>query len=251
MSAERGGYYACYEPDDPGSDGAPREGGEGAAVDDVFLAFVAPVQYSSLRPAPEDKGPSADAPADAGGPRAGPGPEDGETATGWDVRAHTLMSADERARVKEIFGNYFKINTRFLLNVSQLSFKMKRKLQQARDNIAARNGNDDDDTSNGRESSIMVPGRGSVQGQDSLHISFAEYDQQDSTEHSSRVEKIHEGCLLLRQRLTHLKLAQVPIEDDGNCQFRAVSSSSFFSVPRTFSQMTEQLKVFSTLPTFN
>ena len=43
----------------------------------------------------------------------------------------------------------------------------------------------------------------------------------------SREEKIEDGKQLLEQRLTFLRLRTITMEDDGNCQFRALSTECF------------------------
>jgi len=43
----------------------------------------------------------------------------------------------------------------------------------------------------------------------------------------SREESIEDGLKLLRQRAAHLKLKVIHMEDDGNCQFRALASELY------------------------
>ncbi len=43
----------------------------------------------------------------------------------------------------------------------------------------------------------------------------------------SREESIEDGLKLLRQRVAHLKLKVIHMEDDGNCQFRALASELY------------------------
>ena len=55
----------------------------------------------------------------------------------------------------------------------------------------------------------------------------AQQAYEDGLRHMSREESIEDGLKLLRQRVAHLKLKVIHMEDDGNCQFRALASELY------------------------
>ena len=123
-----------------------------------------------------------------------------------------LLTPDARETVQKILHDHFKVNMRFLPHITSLKSIMHKKLMQARDNISNRSG----DALGEEEEEHSSPTRGPPR------ISFTRYSD-DVRQQATREEKIQAGIQLLQERLDHLKLGQVVMKDDGNCQFRAVA----------------------------
>lgn len=119
-----------------------------------------------------------------------------------------LLTPDARETVQKILHDHFKVNMRFLPHITSIKRIMHEKLIRARDNISNRGG----DNLDGDEVGTRGPPR----------ISFTRYAD-EVQQQVIREEKIQEGIQLLQERLAHLKLEQVIMKDDGNCQFRSVA----------------------------
>lgn len=130
--------------------------------------------------------------------------------------AAPLLSPADRAAVKEILLDRFKIDSQFIMTFTKVCVVMKRRLSVAREVIAARAAAAEE----GTEADVLRR-RGRKP-----RISFARRD--DSLELPDRhITRQGSSAHLLDERLTHWKLEQVFMEDDGNCQFRAMAHQLF------------------------
>jgi len=128
------------------------------------------------------------------------------------------MSTIDRAKVKEIIQNQFKIDYLFVVHFSHAQAKLRQKLLQARDNISSRS----DAESNREQQQQPSNSRNKYP-----HISFTQHSQQQPVQHKSREEKIQSGILLLEERMVNWNLEQAIMKDDGNCQFRSMAHQLF------------------------
>eukprot|EP00961_Rhodomonas_salina_P170057 2291809-Rhodomonas_salina.2 len=89
---------------------------------------------------------------------------------------------------------------------------------------------------------MVIPGESSPMAIDHGDIHLQQVNSIGSTaSERDRSERIQEGMKLLDQRLALLKLRQIQMEDDGNCQFRSFSSELFGT------QVSDQLRSFFSL----
>mmetsp|Transcript_4611 Transcript_4611/g.6657 ORF Transcript_4611/g.6657 Transcript_4611/m.6657 type:complete len:268 (-) Transcript_4611:40-843(-) len=130
-----------------------------------------------------------------------------------------LMCASDRAKVKEIIQNHFKIDPQFIIHFSRVQAKMKQRLHQARDNISSRS-----DAESNRGQQLQ---QSSNSHSKDPHISFLQHSQQQPAQHLSREEKIQSGIMLLEERMINFQLEQEIMKDDGNCQFRSMAHQLF------------------------
>jgi len=114
-----------------------------------------------------------------------------------------LMSPADRARVKRAIQDQFRINPNFFVHIAFIRARMRDKLHQARENIAARH---------------EAAGRAPEPTEEELVKK-----RRDRRRKERSLLRKSSGVALLEQRLEHLRLSQVFMEDDGNCQFRSMA----------------------------
>ena len=159
-----------------------------------------------------------------------------------------LMSAEDRATTKQIIVDHcvHGVDVQVIIHFSRVKAKMHDKLLQARDNLAART-NEAAETTLAHANTI-IDNFNTTMEQHSRYtktpkINSLQHSLQIPTQHQSRESKIRDGIQLLEERMTYMKLQQIIMKDDGNCQFRSIAHQLYGTAEHGNHQRTRALCV--------
>lgn len=145
------------------------------------------------------------------------------------------MSEDDRATTKQIIEDQCVkgADFQFIVHFSKVKTKMYDRLVKARESIATKHPKTSELAENATThattmlSTITYNASRPNAWTKNPKISYIQHSQQISAQHQSRESKIGDGIKLLEQRLTNMKLQQIIMKDDGNCQFRSIAHQLF------------------------
>jgi hypothetical protein len=144
-----------------------------------------------------------------------------------------LMSAEDRATTKQIIVDHYvqegSVDVQFIIHFSRVKAKMHNKLLQARDNLATIT-NEAAETTLAHANTLIDNFNTTMMEQNysryitkTPKINSLQHSLQIPTQHQSRESKIRDGIQLFEERMTSMKLQQIVMKDDGNCQFRSIA----------------------------
>ena len=163
-----------------------------------------------------------------------------------------LMSAEDRATTKQIIVDHCvqgSVDVQFIIHFSRVKAKMHNKLLQARDNLATKT-NEAAETTLAHANTLidqfnttMMEHKHSRYITKTPKINSLQHSLQIPTQHHSRESKIRNGIQLLEERMTSMKLQQIVMKDDGNCQFRSIAHQLYGTAEQGNHQRTRALCV--------
>jgi len=163
------------------------------------------------------------------------------------------MSAEDRAKTKQIIVDQCVqgVDFQFIIHFSRVKAKMHDKLLQARENLAAKT-NEAAETTLAHANNAILNINNTMMNNNFINsryitktpkINSLQHSLQIQTQHQSREGKIRDGIQLLDERMRHMKLQQIIMEDDGNCQFRSIAHQLYGSAEQGNHQRTRELCV--------
>ena len=166
-----------------------------------------------------------------------------------------LMSVEDRATTKQIIVDHCvvqgsSVDVQFIIHFSQVKAKMQDKLLQARDNLATIT-NEVAETTLAHANTLIDNFNNYTMEQHSHSryitktpkINSLQHSLQIPTQHHSRESKIRNGIQLFEERMTSMKLQQIVMKDDGNCQFRSIAHQLYGTAEQGNHQRTRALCV--------
>jgi hypothetical protein len=145
------------------------------------------------------------------------------------------MTSEERQQVLEIFEAQFKASIG-VRDAVFMKIKLARLAQKARAQLKAQRQQQQNQDPHAPPSplstDIASPDTASALAAAPVP-SFANFhDPKSMREEAARAEKIRSGVALIEQRLSHLRLEQCAMRDDGSCCFRSIAHQVFGDADR-------------------